>query len=111
MKKAPVTRPFDLRGLTLYRPNMTSSDARALLLKETTYRLSYRGMLELDTICRKIIPQLESMDDADIQAVRDLFLQKEGDLWSWLVENNTPPEEWTLPVALVKYLVKHASAA
>ena len=69
-----------------------------LLRREVVYRMSYRGTLELDTLCRRIMPQVLEMDDEKLVDVRDLLLEKEGDLMAWLVEGETPPERWAATV-------------
>jgi succinate dehydrogenase flavin-adding protein (antitoxin of CptAB toxin-antitoxin module) len=84
---------------------------RDLLIKEVKYRCSYRGTLELDVVCRALLPALDEMDDSELLAIRDLLLNKEGDLMGWLVEGATPPEEWALTVALVRHLFKKSRDA
>lgn len=70
------------------------------------YRASYRGTLELDKVCRALLPELETMDGDDLLAVRDLLQQGENKLMAWLVEGVVPPPEWQLQVALVRHYFK-----
>lgn len=86
----------------------TQMDAgRALLLKEVKYRASYRGMLELDLVCRSILPHLESMSDEELAAVASLLQQHETSLLHWLVEGAKPAPEFELVVGLVRHMFKH----
>lgn len=77
--------------------------ARELLLREVKYRASYRGTLELDLVCRRLLPHLDELGDEELAAVAALLQQREGDLMGWLVEGVTPPEEWRLVVGLVRH--------
>jgi succinate dehydrogenase flavin-adding protein (antitoxin of CptAB toxin-antitoxin module) len=79
---------------------------RELLLKEVKYRASYRGTLELDNVCRSILPHLEELSDEELGAVAELLQQGENDLMTWLVEGGTVPEEWQLQVGLVRHFFK-----
>lgn len=72
------------------------------------YRASYRGTLELDTVCRTLLPKLDDFDDSELAAIATLLQQKEGDLMTWLVEGGTPPEEFALTVALIKHIFKES---
>lgn len=84
---------------------------RELLLKEVKYRASYRGTLELDVVCRSILPHLEELSDEELQAVAELLQQGENDLMSWLVEGKEVPNEWQLQVGLVRHFFKNRAAA
>lgn len=75
------------------------------------YRCSYRGTLELDMVCRSLLPGLDGMDDSELGAIRDLLLNKEGDLMGWLVDGKAPPEQWALTVALVRHIFKKSRDA
>lgn len=75
---------------------------RELLLKEVAYRASYRGALELDMVCRAALPHLKDMDDATLRAVRDLLLEKEGDILGWLAEGIVPPPHRAAAVGLLR---------
>ncbi len=66
-------------------------DDKELLQREVQYRLSYRGTLELDHICRAALPHLNQMSMDDLKALRDFLLHKEGDLMRWLVDKEAPP--------------------
>lgn len=79
---------------------------RELLLKEVKYRASYRGTLELDNVCRSILPHLESLSDEELAAVAELLQQGENHLMTWLVEGGEVPEEWQLQVGLVRHFFK-----
>lgn len=89
--------------------------SRDLLIREIKYRASYRGTLELDTVCRCLLSQLDTMSDADLAMVRNLLLESEGHLMDWLVEGKPVPSEWQPSVDFVrdifkrKHEVKHAS--
>lgn len=87
-------------------PQNPEAPNRDLLLREVKYRCSYRGTLELDNVCRSLLPELDGLEDDELRAVRDLLLNKEGDLMGWLVEGQTPPEEWALSVAMVRHYFK-----
>ncbi len=91
--------------------SQTLADSRELLIKEVRYRASYRGTLELDLVCRPLVEHLDELDDAELAGVRDLLLNKEGDLVGWLVEGKAVPDQWQLAVALVRHLFKQAKAA
>jgi succinate dehydrogenase flavin-adding protein (antitoxin of CptAB toxin-antitoxin module) len=80
---------------------------RDLLLKEVRYRASYRGTLELDMVCRSLLPQLDTLADDELQMIASLLQQPEGRLMDWLVEAKPAPEEWVLAVALVRHVFKH----
>lgn len=79
---------------------------RDLLLREVKYRCSYRGTLELDNICRSLLPELTTLETAELEGIRDLLLNKEGELMDWLVEGKPVPEAWQLQVALIKHYFK-----
>jgi succinate dehydrogenase flavin-adding protein (antitoxin of CptAB toxin-antitoxin module) len=81
---------------------------RELLIKEVKYRASYRGTLELDTVCRALLPKLEEFDDTELAAIAALLQEKEGDLMTWLVDGGNPPEEFALTVALVRHVFKES---
>ncbi len=83
---------------------------RELLLKEVKYRASYRGTLELDNVCRSLLPHLDELDDAELAAVAELLQQGENDLMSWLVEGKEVPAEWQLQVGLVRHFFKGSQA-
>src|SRR5262245_56901963 len=88
-----------------------ANGSRDMLLKEVKYRASYRGMLELDLVCRSILPHLDEMSDEELAAVAGLLLQRETELLSWLVEGGKPLEEFELVVGLVRHyfrLSKHS---
>lgn len=72
------------------------------------YRASYRGTLELDTVCRTLLPKLDEFDDSELAAIAELLQQKEGDLMTWLVEGGNPPEQFALTVALIKHIFKES---
>lgn len=80
--------------------------SRNLLIREIKYRASYRGTLELDTVCRCLLPHLDGMKDEELQMVRDLLLESEGHLMDWLVEGKPVPSEWQKPVAFVREIFK-----
>lgn len=84
---------------------------RELLLKEVKYRASYRGTLELDNVCRSLLPHLDSLDDAELAAVAELLQQGENHLMSWLVEGAPVPEEWQLQVGLIRHFFKNRDKA
>lgn len=84
----------------------TLPENRDLLIKEVRYRASYRGTLELDKVCRALLPELDTMADDELLMVRGLLQQGENHLMSWLVEGAAVPEEWQLPVALVRHIFK-----
>lgn len=86
----------------------TVPQSRELLIKEVKYRASYRGTLELDVVCRSLLPKLEEFDDSELAAIAQLLQQKEGDLMTWLVDGGTPPEEFALTVALVRHVFKES---
>jgi succinate dehydrogenase flavin-adding protein (antitoxin of CptAB toxin-antitoxin module) len=73
-----------------------------LLRREVTYRLSYRGTLELDNICRAALPQLEALSATELTALRDFLLHKEGDLMAWLVDGLPVPADVAAPVAQLR---------
>lgn len=79
---------------------------RDLLLKEVKYRASYRGTLELDVVCRSLLPHLDELGDEELAAVAALLQEGENDLMSWLVENKPVPDEWRLTVGLVRHFFK-----
>lgn len=79
---------------------------RELLLKEVKYRASYRGTLELDKVCRSLLPHLDQLSDEELQAVAELLQQGENHLMSWLVEGGEVPQEWKLQVGLVRHFFK-----
>lgn len=81
---------------------------RDLLLREVKYRASYRGTLELDTMCRKLLPHLDTMESEELQEIALLLQEKEGDLMAWLVEAAPVPERWRLTVGLVRHYFKMA---
>lgn len=80
---------------------------RELLLKEVKYRASYRGTLELDVVCRSILPHMDSMSDEELAAVAELLQQGENDLMTWLVEGGEVPAERQLVVGLVRHFFKN----
>ncbi len=80
---------------------------RDLLLKEVRYRASYRGTLELDIICRSLLPHLDTLADDELHMVASLLQQPEGRLMDWLVEAKPAPDDWQLVVALVRHLFQH----
>ena len=84
---------------------------RELLLKEVKYRASYRGTLELDNVCRSILPHLESLSDEELAAVAELLQQGENHLMTWLVEGGAVPERWQLQVGLVRHFFKNRDVA
>lgn len=83
-------------------------EGRELLLKEVKYRASYRGMLELDLVCRSLLPHLEELSDEELQAIAELLQQRETELLSWLVEGGEPKAEFALAVGLVRHFFKVA---
>lgn len=85
--------------------------SRELLLKEVKYRASYRGTLELDVVCRSLLPHLEELSDEELGAVAELLQQGENDLMSWLVEGKDVPQEWQLQVGLLRHFFKNRKAA
>ncbi|MBI1309633.1 MAG: hypothetical protein GC129_07320 [Proteobacteria bacterium] len=89
--------------------DMDVSTERDLLLREVKYRVSYRGTLELDMVCRSLLPHLDGMSDEELQELADLLRQGENDLMAWLVEGAAPPERWALVVGLVRHLFKKKS--
>jgi succinate dehydrogenase flavin-adding protein (antitoxin of CptAB toxin-antitoxin module) len=84
---------------------------RDTLLKEVKYRASFRGTLELDVVCRSLLPHLDALDDSELQAIAALLQQKEGHLMDWLVEGKPVPEEWQLVVGLVRHYFVQERAA
>ena len=72
------------------------------LLREVRYRLSYRGTLELDFICRAALPHLDALNEAELTALRDFLLHREGDLMGWLVDGQTPPADVAASVAMLR---------
>lgn len=84
---------------------------RELLLKEVKYRASYRGTLELDKVCRSLLPHLDELGDEELQAVAELLQQGENHLMSWLVEGGEVPEQWRLQVGLVRHFFKNGNKA
>ena len=87
-------------------PENPAPPNRDLLLREVRYRCSYRSTLELDNICRSLLPDLETLETSELEAIRNLLLQNENLLQRWLVEHHTPPPEWQLQVALLKHYFK-----
>lgn len=83
-------------------PNPATASNHELLLREVRYRLSYRGTLELDNICRAALPHVESLNTADLTALRDFLLHKEGDLMAWLVDGLPIPTAVQAPVAQLR---------
>jgi succinate dehydrogenase flavin-adding protein (antitoxin of CptAB toxin-antitoxin module) len=83
-------------------PNPTPASNHELLLREVRYRLSYRGTLELDNICRAALPHLENLNTLDLTALRDFLLHKEGDLMAWLVDGLPVPADVAAPVAQLR---------
>jgi succinate dehydrogenase flavin-adding protein (antitoxin of CptAB toxin-antitoxin module) len=77
-------------------------EERQALLREVKYRLSYRGTLELDTLCRRLLPKTEEMDAGQLLAVRDFLLNGENDLMACLVDNLPAPDEYQLIIKLFK---------
>ncbi|PZP40350.1 MAG: hypothetical protein DI585_01355 [Pseudomonas fluorescens] len=84
---------------------------RELLLKEVKYRASYRGTLELDVVCRSILPHLEELSDEELAAIADLLQQGENHLMTWLVEGGEVPEDRKLVVGLVRHFFKNREQA
>ena len=85
--------------------------SRELLLKEVKYRASYRGTLELDVVCRSLLPHLEELSDEELAAVAELLQQGENHLMTWLVEGGEVPEQWQLQVGLLRHFFKNRKAA
>lgn len=83
---------------------------RALLVKEVKYRASYRGTLELDCICRALLPHLDDLADEELAAIAALLQQPEGKLMDWLVEAKPVPEDWQLTVSLLRHYFKASRA-
>ncbi len=86
-------------------PNPTDADKvnqHELLEREVRYRLSYRGTLELDNICRAALPQIATLGTAELTALRDFLLHKEGDLMAWLVDGLPVPADQQAPVAQLR---------
>lgn len=81
--------------------------SREMLLKEVKYRASYRGTLELDVVCRSLLPHLEELGDEELQAVAALLQEGENDLMGWLVEGREVPDEWRLTVGLLRHFFKN----
>ena len=84
---------------------------RDLLLREVKYRASYRGTLELDTICRSLLPHLDELADEELAAIAALLQQGENNLMRWLVEGGDVPAEWRLQVGLVRHFFKNRQEA
>jgi len=82
-------------------PKLAPAD-KELLQREVCYRLSYRGTLELDHICRAALPYIPQLSDAELIALRDFLLHKEGDLMAWLVDGIPPPAAQAAMVAQLK---------
>ncbi|NBV54170.1 MAG: succinate dehydrogenase assembly factor 2 [Proteobacteria bacterium] len=80
---------------------------RELLLREVKYRASYRGTLELDTVCRSLLPHINDMADEELAALANLLQQPENRLMEWLVEGAKAPQEHQLIVQLVRYHFKN----
>ena len=91
----------------------TLANSRENLIKEIRYRCSYRGTLELDMVCRSLLPHLDAMDDSEILAIRDLLLQPENNLMDWLVDgqHKPVPDEFKLVVGLVRHYFKNRENA
>ncbi|MFZ2586624.1 MAG: succinate dehydrogenase assembly factor 2 [Alphaproteobacteria bacterium] len=87
-------------------PQTAPNTNHDLLLREVTYRCSYRSTLELDNVCRSLLPVLPTLETDELEAIRNLLLNTEGDLQSWLVEGKPVPDEWQLQVAMVRYWFK-----
>jgi len=85
--------------------------SRELLLKEVKYRASYRGTLELDLVCRSLLPHLDGLSTEELRQVAALLQQKETLLTAWLVEARPAPPEWRLTVSLVRHLFKNRAKA
>ena len=82
-----------------------TAEARDLLRREVRYRASYRGTLELDSVCRAMLVHLERLTDAELLAVRDLLLEGENNLMEWLVERtSSPPERHAMAADLLRRL-------
>lgn len=88
----------------------TVSDFEALR-KEVLYRLSYRSTLELDNVCRAVLPHVDGMEETEMRALRDFLLLPENRLQDWLVDGKPAPEEVALQVAWVKWCFKHRLTA
>jgi len=86
---------------------LQASGGRELLLKEVKYRASYRGMLELDLVCRSLLPHLDELSDEELEAVALLLQEHETHLLSWLVEGQKPLPEFELVVGLVRHYFKN----
>ncbi|MCA3243991.1 MAG: succinate dehydrogenase assembly factor 2 [Alphaproteobacteria bacterium] len=80
---------------------LTPAD-KELLQREVCYRLSYRGTLELDHICRAALAQVPQLSAAQLLELRDFLLHKEGDLMAWLVDGVPPPAAQAPLVAQLK---------
>jgi succinate dehydrogenase flavin-adding protein (antitoxin of CptAB toxin-antitoxin module) len=79
-----------------------NTEARERLAREVRYRLSYRGTLELDLVCRRFLPRVEGLGIEKMEEIRDLLLEREGDLMAWLVEGKEPPAERLAAVNMLK---------
>jgi|GEM_PF-5442424 len=81
--------------------------SRAELLKEVKYRASYRGTLELDVVCRSLLPHMDALSDEELRSVAGLLQEHETDLMAWLVEAQEPPAAWKLTVSLLRHFFKN----
>ncbi|HEX2858972.1 MAG TPA: hypothetical protein VHP58_02065 [Alphaproteobacteria bacterium] len=72
------------------------------LLREVKYRLSYRGTLELDTLCRRLLPKLEGLGYEKTKEIRDFLLNGENELMAWLVDGKPVPERYVEIIKLFK---------
>lgn len=73
-----------------------------MLRREVRYRLSYRGTLELDCLCRAALPHIEALSPPELLALRDFLLESENDLMHWLVEGHPVPEAYAPLIAQLK---------
>lgn len=73
-------------------PKLPPAD-KELLQREVCYRLSYRGTLELDHICRAALAHVPQLSEIQLTELRDFLLHKEGDLMAWLVDGLAPPTD------------------
>jgi succinate dehydrogenase flavin-adding protein (antitoxin of CptAB toxin-antitoxin module) len=72
------------------------------LLREVKYRLSYRGTLELDTLCRAALAHVPALNTAELIGLRDFLLEREGDLMAWLIDGKPVPPEHAAQVARLR---------
>ena len=72
------------------------------LLREVKYRLSYRGTLELDTLCRRLLAKIDGFEETRLREIRDFLLHGENELMWWLVDGVPAPAEHAEMVKLFK---------